>query len=48
MFGGKGRVVTCVMVVCRGFDVLRPIADGITLHCRYIGKCGPMCDKLHF
>ena len=25
MFGGKGRVVTCEMVVCRGFDVMSPV-----------------------
>ena len=48
MFGGKGRVVTCEMVVCPGFDVLRHIASGIELHCRCISKCVRICDKLHF
>ena len=48
MFGGKGRVVTCEMVVCCGFRVPSPITSGIAVHCRCIGKCVRICDKLHY
>ena len=43
MFGGKGRVVTCEMVVCGGFDVLRPIASGIELHNLSLAVSVSMC-----
>ena len=48
IFGGKERVVTCEMVVCCGFDALRPIASRKASLCRCIGKCGRMCDKFTF